>query len=83
LVRSIGWKSPKLSVAALTPIMTGILNILVVRMGTKLDVIKQVKRRLSRPDADLRERDEAAVTGPAASARKDSPMACRKEQFRA
>jgi hypothetical protein len=43
----------KLSVAALTPIMTGILSILVVRMGTKLDVSKQVHQELLRKRLEL------------------------------
>jgi hypothetical protein len=38
----------KLGVAALTPIMTGVLGILIVRMGTKLDVTKQLHQELLR-----------------------------------
>ena len=43
----------KLAVAALTPIMTGIVGIILVRLGTKLDVTKQLHGELLRKGLQL------------------------------
>jgi hypothetical protein len=41
-------KYAQLTVAALTPIMTGVVGIILVRMGTKLDATKQLHQELLR-----------------------------------
>lgn len=38
----------KLGVAALTPIMTGLIGVIVLRLGTKLDTAKQIHQELLR-----------------------------------
>jgi hypothetical protein len=43
----------KLGIAALTPIMTGVVGIIVVRLGTKLDVSKQLHQELLRKRLQL------------------------------
>jgi len=43
----------KIGVAALTPIMTAVLSIVVVRMGNKLDVTKQLHQELLRKRLEL------------------------------
>jgi hypothetical protein len=43
----------KLAVAALTPLMTGVLGILLVRMGTKLDASKHLNHELLRKRLQL------------------------------
>src|SRR5215831_10304331 len=43
----------KLGVAALTPIMTGIVGIFLVRLGTKLDATKQLHQELLRKRLQL------------------------------
>jgi hypothetical protein len=46
-------KYAQLIVAALTPIMTGVVGIILVRMGTKLDVTKQLHQELLRKRLQL------------------------------
>jgi hypothetical protein len=43
----------KLGVSALTPIMTGVVGIILVRMGTKLDATKQLHQELLRKRLQL------------------------------
>src|SRR5271165_444524 len=43
----------KLAVSTLTPIMTGVLGIIIVRMGTRLDVSKQLHQELLRKRLQL------------------------------
>jgi hypothetical protein len=46
-------KYAQLAVAALTPIMTGVVGIILVRMGNKLDVTKQLHQELLRKRLQL------------------------------
>src|SRR5437764_14342370 len=46
-------KYAQLAVAALTPIMTGVVGIILVRIGAKLDVTKQLHQELLRKRLQL------------------------------
>jgi hypothetical protein len=51
---AIDWlEVAKLGVAALTPIMTGLVGVFVLRMGTQIDVVKHLHQQLLRKRLDL------------------------------